>query len=141
MVYFDRRIQINHKGGLMSEESQVKKPIWKKWWIWGIAVVVVIALAGCSSDQDKQGIDERLKIYGAYDSAVAAVKANLKAPATAKFGDMGNSEIKRSDTQWKVQGYVDSENSFGANIRSNYVVILEYRSDNDSFDIMDIQIE
>lgn len=53
------------------------------------------------------------------------VKQNLKAPSTAKFGSYGNSSVQHyTGCKFVVTGYVDSQNSFGAMLRSNYSVTL-----------------
>lgn len=37
-------------------EGTVKKPLWKKWWLWGIIVVLLIALGSAGSDNKDQGV-------------------------------------------------------------------------------------
>ena len=49
------------------------------------------------------------------------LKDRLKAPATAKFAS--SSEERRTDLgngRYRVSSYVDAENSFSANLRTNY---------------------
>jgi hypothetical protein len=51
------------------------------------------------------------------------VKKNLKAPATAKFGstvDYGVSVTQGENYVYLVDSYVDSQNTFGANIRTYF---------------------
>lgn len=36
----------------MSDE--IKKPIWKKWWFWGIVIVILIAYAGSNGNKSTQ---------------------------------------------------------------------------------------
>ena len=38
----------------MSENQEVKKPIYKKWWFWLIIVVVIIGIAGGGAETQKQ---------------------------------------------------------------------------------------
>lgn len=53
----------------------------------------------------------------------ALVIENLKAPATAQFGDMAVKQPKDYPKDlWLVSGHVDSQNSFGATIRTSYEV-------------------
>lgn len=60
---------------------------------------------------------------GSGDSARAisaceqSVLTNLKSPGSADFG---GESANASGTTWTVSGYVDAENSFGANLRSNW---------------------
>ena len=48
------------------------------------------------------------------------VKSQLKAPSTAKFCGTLDYKVQRVKESFKISGYVDSENSFGAKIRSNF---------------------
>ena len=44
----------------MSQQQRVKKTIWKRWWLWGIAGLLVIAMiGGCGGNgNDKEAADE-----------------------------------------------------------------------------------
>lgn len=52
------------------------------------------------------------------------VKRQLKAPATAKFSE--ESAAKVSDVEYTAAGSVDSQNSFGAMLRSTFACDLTY---------------
>lgn len=67
----------------------------------------------------------------AFTYAQIFVKENLKAPATAKFGGLGESRIERlpDGETYKVYSYVDSQNSFGAMLRTKYYVKVIVKSD------------
>jgi len=54
--------------------------------------------------------------------AEEAVKAQLKAPRTAKF--VSGPSINHDGCKWTVSGEVDSQNSFGAMLRASYRVEL-----------------
>ena len=49
----------------------------------------------------------------------------LKAPATAKFPGFDEMVVNGSDGHYSVSGFVDSQNSYGASIRSNYTYNIE----------------
>lgn len=49
----------------------------------------------------------------------------LKAPATADY----NLSATESDGAWRVVGTVDSENSFGAKVRSDVRCVMHFTSD------------
>ena len=49
----------------------------------------------------------------------------LKAPATAQFPDLDEMVVNGSDGHYSVSGFVDSQNSYGASIRSNYTYNVE----------------
>lgn len=68
------------------------------------------------------------------------VKRNLKAPRSAKFGGYRNSSVQHyAGCKFVVSGYVDSQNSFGAMLRSNYSVTLTPNGLN--WTLLDIQIQ
>lgn len=50
------------------------------------------------------------------------IKALLKAPSTAKFPSINNWNFRKDDGKVTVQSYVDSENGFGAKLRSYFQV-------------------
>lgn len=73
-----------------------------------IGIVVVLSLVFADSAEDK-----------AITACQDAVLLQLKAPASASFTSTGASEV--SEGSFNVSGYVDSQNTFGANVRSNFV--------------------
>lgn len=57
------------------------------------------------------------------------VKANLKAPRTAKFPSQYDISITfLGDSDYRILGYVDSQNSFGAMLRTNFIATLTLTS-------------
>lgn len=84
-------------------------------WIAGAAIVVLLVAAGVTwwlwpSDSDE-----------AADRCHDAVLAKLKAPSTAEFtGVRVVREDGRRLTFYTVTGQVDSENGFGAKVRSGF---------------------
>jgi hypothetical protein len=49
------------------------------------------------------------------------VSERLKSPSTAEFADLSEWEITTTDKKkWQVAAYVDSQNSFGAIIRTHF---------------------
>ncbi|MBO5429765.1 MAG: hypothetical protein J6A10_07360 [Peptococcaceae bacterium] len=52
----------------------------------------------------------------------------LKAPATAKFPEFDEMIVNGSDGHYSVSGFVDSQNSYGASIRSQYTYAVEKNS-------------
>lgn len=56
------------------------------------------------------------------------VKRGLKAPSTAKFPWMGDSQVmvaRSKDQTYTVYGYVDAQNSFGAMLRKEYTGVVK----------------
>lgn len=69
----------------------------------------------------------------AYFYAQVYLKSILKSPTTAKFESYHDGlSIKLNDTTFNINGYVDSQNSFGAMIRAEYKCNVYYTSDNKS---------
>lgn len=55
------------------------------------------------------------------------VKMRLKAPSSAKFAPYGDLNITRPDEKtWRVFGWVDAQNGFGAMIRNHYTCTITY---------------
>jgi hypothetical protein len=60
------------------------------------------------------------------------VQQRLKAPATADFAPMSQSTITDLGAgRWRVTAWVDSENSFGARLRTGYVAVLRWTGGDD----------
>ena len=62
------------------------------------------------------------------------VKKNLKAPRTAKFPGVWGGKLdhvtSHSDQTYRISSYVDSQNGFGALIRTKFVGTIKQISDN-----------
>lgn len=98
-----------------------------------IGAVIGMVVVGAVLDGD----------HGSDGSAVSIchqfVEDRLKAPATAGFESVSEEDTTQtSDTEWIVRGHVDSENGFGANIRTEYVCTVRYNGD-DNWHLVDLQ--
>lgn len=72
------------------------------------------------------------------------IKERLKAPSTAKFPSRwadGVTIMYLGDCTSRVESYVDSQNGFGAMIRSRYVVKLSYNAKNNTYTAISVDIE
>lgn len=92
------------------------------WWTWGIGAGLLVLCLLCgwgihrsgSSDATDLGVDaERV--------CQDFVKQRLKAPATAKFSGLDHSA---DGADYTVTGAVDSQNSFGAMLRSGFTCVV-----------------
>jgi len=90
--------------------------------------ILSIMLAGCGKKGPEKP-EEPTSRY-AFVNCKYYVEKSLKAPATADFGSLSTStvtELKttrrggKNEIKYLVTGYVDAQNSFGAQIRNNYV--------------------
>ncbi len=71
-------------------------------------------------------------------TAEEIISNKLKAPATAKF--QTTPDFYQKDSLYEIKGYVDSQNSFGAMLRSKYFVRLIYVPSNDSWTIVNADL-
>lgn len=63
----------------------------------------------------------------AYVMAQVFVEKWLKAPSTAQYPLASEAIINDlGDGRWRVQAWVDSQNSFGAMVRNNFTCTLKY---------------
>ena len=86
-----------------------------------------IIFGGTNTSNNSETRTERIadKTPSAYNQAQRFVKAALKAPSTAQFPLTGNTQEVQTN-RFLSQGYVDSQNSFGAMLRTSFVVTLRY---------------
>jgi len=65
----------------------------------------------------------------AYTAAKAFVEQRLKSPSTAEFPWMSQSGVTvlpAGECGFRVLGYVDAQNAFGATMRARYVADIEH---------------
>ena len=108
-------------------------------WSWaGIAVLsVVVAVVAVFTVIDEVDSQQHGSNSAAYYACTDYVRDRLKAPATADFPPY-NGGVSRSGDTYRVNGYVDSENSFGANLRTNFTCSVSY--DDGRWELDDIAV-
>lgn len=69
----------------------------------------------------------------AYSMAQGWVEDRLKAPSTADFpgGQYEEHTTKISENKFRINSYVDAENSYGAMIRTEFTAEVEYLGDDE----------
>lgn len=95
----------------------------------GILAVFLLIITGSFNTSDTQN-NTSPKDQREIESIVFAkevIKGTLKAPSTATFEDVRAYELSNLKDVWVVNGYVDSENSYGAKLRNIWEVQLDYR--------------
>ncbi|WP_282117157.1 hypothetical protein [Cellulophaga baltica] len=128
--------------------------------LWVIIVLVLIAFTlvinNMGSDFDKE-MEEYHKEFNQgennppikkttftdNEAAYAAqqfVERNLKVPSSADFDALFKSKVTRNGKEYTVISYVESENSFGAKIRSKYVAVIK-RNSTGGVSLIDLVIE
>lgn len=65
----------------------------------------------------------------AYRVCRDAMRDRLKAPATAEFQSAYEAAITQQDTYYFVESWVDSENAFGALLRTHYTCTVQHVGD------------
>ncbi len=102
----------------------------------GIAVILYIAQSNLSSKpKAKQANKNTYKgsKQAAWERAKQYVKFNLKSPGSADFGGLYEQNYKinvsAKGSVYTVRGWVDSQNGFGALIRTNFKIKLEYKDE------------
>jgi|GEM_PF-5863157 len=91
-----------------------------------IVVMVIVCWAGCKACGNVTTTVEDMK-FGAYTYTSAYVSAKLKSPATAKFKSEDDGDVEMlGNNDFKVKGYVDSQNSFGAVMRMNFSSVVHW---------------
>ena len=96
-----------------------------------ISIFILIAIG--SSDNESSSSSSSDRSRSAYYYGEEFVKKRLKSPSTAKFA--GNLEkkdhvTKIAENEYKIDSYVDSQNSFGATIRSYWSCTIKFVDDN-----------
>lgn len=101
--------------------------------IFVVVAVLVVVKCSCSNDEEN-----KIKTYDKIDALTHAqiyIKEKLKSPASAEFEGGTDGVIKVNDTTFTVIGTVDSQNSFGAMLRSNYSCKVIFHPKTDTHDI------
>lgn len=100
-------------------------------WIFILALLFLIYICS-SADRDSSTAPEvyRPDKMDAYVMAKQLMEKQLKAPATADFARFDESEVTNSgNDEWTVQSYVDSQNGFGALIRTRFTITMTVNRD------------
>ncbi len=109
----------------MKKEKIEKKPPPK-----ALTVIVMILMAAFVIYLFTRESDDssEVTVSNAYIISQEFVKSNLVSPATADFPWSYDNFVQDNDTTFWINGHVDSQNGFGATIRTNYLIGLRYRS-------------
>jgi uncharacterized protein YPO0396 len=89
--------------------------------------------------------DAQMLSMDACGRAQEAVKTALKAPATAKFPgcalEAHRYKIRATEDRstWWIEGYVDSQNSFGALMRSQFIVKMARKGE--QWSVLNVAVE
>ena len=140
-------IKCKHCGEMIDKKKVVKK---KKGNLLNLIFLLIVSLfilmifaGGAPTSEDgSTNINTSIASFQAQEY----VKKALKSPSTAKFPglwELANNGVvayEKETNKYEIVSYVDSQNSFGATIRSNWSVVLKYLGGDDS-DIRNWQLE
>ncbi len=91
--------------------------------IFTAVIILIYSLSGDKSGNNSVNIDNQ--IDGAWVYMQSFVEDRLKSPKSADFPFAGARGVTSlGQGRYKVQSYVDSQNSFGANIRTNFEGVI-----------------
>ena len=117
-----------------TEKHKIKtRPVFKYLGLGLVLLILVVAYFG-ENDTDtytsqipipKQ--DETLDDIGAYIEGKDYIEQFLKSPASAIFPPLGLVN-RLNNNRYEVIAYVDSQNSFGAMLRTSWKVVFQYQN-------------
>ncbi|MDK8504975.1 hypothetical protein [Corynebacterium accolens] len=90
---------------------------------------LALTTAACMAEVDQingMTIDE------AIDDCQSRITKKLTSPASADFADKDELDIQKKENDgeyWQIRGYVDSDNKFGASLRSSWYCTVRPRVD------------
>lgn len=119
-----------HKSRLLAEAAvQPRRPLWLRWLIFLAGIVLVVSMlymcsGGGAGDRDRVPSTSEMMTQARLQCR-HAVKDKLKSPATADFSNETESGSGQTGT-YTVTGSVDSENSFGATVRSDFTCNVRF---------------
>lgn len=109
-------------------KEKVKKPFYKKWWVWLLAIIVVIAIAGMSDEDGDDKEENSIETSGEKDTKKEKKKDKKKDEKKVyKIGD--TVEFKNTKFTLKEVTTTDERNQF-ADIDPTAVIKIEYELEN-----------
>lgn len=103
-----------------------------------IAILVVFFKSACSSDKNEK--KTYTKFEALYDSRQFVEKI-LKSPGTAKWSPDEKNVTVINDTTFLINSWVDSQNGFGALVRSYYSCQMVYLPSSNKVQCQNLKIE
>lgn len=96
----------------------------------GMVILFVGLLALGEDEEDINSTGNKYANEGyAYTLAKEKIQEILKAPSTAEFASYGNYTVTREGDTFYIDSYVDSQNGFGAMLRSYFKVAVTFEGE------------
>lgn len=89
--------------------------------VMSLLILAAAPLAACSTEPD-DGRDE----IGAGVMCEEFIEERLVSPGSAEFQSAGEYTVTGTGNDYVVSGYVDSDNAFGASLRSDWTCEISY---------------
>ena len=112
-----------------------------------LLILLTTALSNLGSRQSSQSVEtERDYSSMAFLKSKRFVTQALKAPSTAEFPGMdGYVATDLGEGKYRVQSYVDSQNGFGAMIRSDWTTVVHFsggsESDSNNWELVEMEFD
>ncbi len=113
----------------------------------GCFTLAVIAVCGCGGFfmiMDRGGESAYVRQLSAWTMAKQFVTQSLRSPSTASFEsdnddyqDPTKCVLPISENTYRVHGWVDSQNGFGATVRSYFVLTVRYNKERDTWSVVE----
>jgi outer membrane lipoprotein-sorting protein len=101
-----------------------------------LLLIAVLVLSGCGRPTPRP-VDK----FSACSMAKTFVTQSLKAPSTAKWPTCREQEqtfVSNAGNVWTVRSWVDAQNSFGAAIRTTYMIEMRYTPATNTWQVLDL---
>ena len=111
-----------------------------------IALPLIFLVTACSDDRspEEKAHAQCVDSISAFVMSQSFVEKKLKSPSTAKFpsySDEGVKVVYEGECKHKVLAYVDSQNSFGAMLRTKYYAEVQNKKGTDTWVLLELQVE
>jgi hypothetical protein len=115
-----------------------------------LTILLGLVVASCGTETPEYRFNyicEKNDQSTAYSFTRSLVKQTLRSPSSAKFPSIlgGNVEVKVGNIieddltcEFEVRGYVDSQNGFGAMLRTNYLATVKFEAQGARWILLDI---
>jgi hypothetical protein len=80
-------------------------------------VIIAAAIVACTNDSDGSRLEACI-------AAEHFVDRQLASPGSASHQSCNDRDVSQDGNKWTVRGHVDSQNAFGAMLRSHYRVVM-----------------
>ncbi|MFW6016947.1 MAG: hypothetical protein ACOCRK_10960 [bacterium] len=93
-----------------------------------VLIIFVFLAVGSTDDNDSNSSPNKIE---AMTMAQTFLEDRLKAPATADYPWESSDDVvtELADDKFRYRSYVDAENSFGAKVRTQFDIVVQYVGD------------